>query len=221
MATAPKRDRRRPGAVARDTAKRTREAPAGSKQHRFSEEERAAAVALFAEVGATEAARQTGASARTVLRWAADAGVSSPEERRAQTEQARLEVERRRNEAHAQLAPMLTHVAQQAIAAQLELVTVVADIARSARENDGNVDARLLARLSALTAAVGELTPRSLVAMGTRAIHDLQLLTGGDTERGTAGEVRVFFAQLGADPDGEEPSIVDLEPLRLVEGGAS
>lgn len=219
MTAKPKTAARRPGGVARDTAKRTREAP-GSKQHRFTEAERAAAVALFAEVGATEAARQTGASARTVLRWAADAGVSSPEERRAQTEQARLEVERRRLEAHAQLAPMLTHVAQQAIAAQLELVTVVAEIARAARENDGNVDARLMARLSALQAAVGELSPRSLVAMGTRAIHDLQLLTGGDTERGAAGEVRVFFAQLGPDPDGEEPVIVDLEPLRLVEGGA-
>jgi transposase-like protein len=183
----------------------------------YTAEEKARAVKLFAEVGATAAARELGppCTDRTVLRWAKAAGVSSPEERRRQTAEARAEVERKQAEAHATLAPALTRIAALSLGAQLELLDVVSAVLRQAREG-GVVGADLTARLSAVQMTVGQLNPRALVALSTRAIHDLQLLTGGDTERST-GEIRVYLAQLAAGGDEEgEPTVVD---LTLVQGG--
>lgn len=178
----------------------------------WSEQDRARAVELYAEVGATRAAAEVGCGVRSVIRWANAAGVISPEERAARTKAARAEVDRRAAEAHATLIPTLTHIASLSLAGQLELVQLVADVLRQAREG-GNVDASTMARLSAVQSVVGELTPRTLVAMSTRAIHDLQLLTGGDTER-SAAEVKVFLAKLDAeDVDAVGATIIDLVPV--------
>jgi transposase-like protein len=185
---------------------------AGARRPSYTDADRARAVELFAEHGATAAAAEVGCGVRTVIRWAQAAGVISPEERAARTRAARAEVDRRAAEAHATLVPTLTHIASLSLAGQLELVQLVADVLRQAREG-GGVDAATMARLSAVTSVVGELTPRTLVAMSTRAIHDLQLLTGGDTER-SAAEVRVFLAKLDAeDVDSGGAQIIDLAPV--------
>lgn len=179
---------------------------------RFTDADRKRAVELFATHGPTVAAAEVGATPRSVQRWALAAGVASPEERRRKTAEARAEIERRQAEAHATLAPTLTHIASLSLAAQLEVAQLVTDVLRQAR--GGSVSAELMARVSAVQAVVGTLTPRTLVAFSTRAIHDLQLLTGGDTER-TSGEVRVFLAKLAnADEPGGDPVIVDLAVVR-------
>jgi transposase-like protein len=176
---------------------------------RFTDEDRDRAVELYAEVGATAAAAEIGCSTRTVIRWANAAGVISPDERSRRTAAARAEVERRAAEAHATLVPTLTHIASLSLAAQLEVVQLVAQVLEQARST-GSVSSELLAGVSAVQSVVGELSPRTLVAMSTRAIHDLQLLTGGDTER-AGGEVKVFLAKLdeeAADDGGAR--IIDL-----------
>jgi transposase-like protein len=182
---------------------------------RFTEVDRDRAVELYAEVGATAAAAEIGCSTRTVIRWANAAGVISPEERSRRTAAARAEVERRAAEAHATLVPTLTHIAALSLSSQLEIVQLAAEVLKQAREG-GAISATLTARVSAVQSVVGELNPRTLVAMSTRAIHDLQLLTGGDTER-AGGEVKVFLAKLDEDAaDDGGARIIDLE---LVETG--
>lgn len=172
---------------------------------------KARALDVWAIDGTTAAAKLADVTPRTVNRWAKAAGLTPPEERAAQTAAAQAEVARRQAIAYANLLPELTHIAERSLAAQLELSSLAAEVLAVTREG-AEIPVKLAGRLRAAAALVEALPARVLVAMSTRAIHDLQLLTGGDTER-ASGEVRVFLAKLD---DTAPPLIIDVSPVVAV-----
>ena len=121
----------------------------------YSDEQKAEALALYAEVGAAEAARRTGIKRGTLVSWASRAGVATDAAAnlRAATEVA---IERRRYvaaEFRSQMLDSLAEIATKAAAAELD-------------------------RIAGSKASLHE-----IVGARTRAIHDLQLLSGDATSR--------------------------------------
>lgn len=121
----------------------------------FTEAEKAEALALYAEVGKAEAARRTGISAGTIGAWASRAGVATVA---ADVTRAATDVSAARR----------TYVAEEFRTQMVEALARVAVFAA----------AKELERL-----AGGKASLHEIVGARTRAIHDLQLLTGAATGR--------------------------------------
>lgn len=121
----------------------------------FTEAEKAEALALYAEVGKAEAARRTGISAGTIGAWASRTGVATDAAAniRAATEVAAAKRTYDAQEFRTQMVGRLAEVAQLAAAKELERL------------------------------ADGKASLHEIVGARTRAIHDLQLLTGAATGR--------------------------------------
>lgn len=127
-----------------------------SRPPRWSDEQRAEALALREDVGLSEAARRCGIPAGTIASWASRGGHNpSPAANRAATEAAVAKRKRTLEERRAVLVEKLGELAEMGV-----------DWAASALEK-----------------GTAELTMRDAVGLFTRAIHDLQLLSGGATSR--------------------------------------
>lgn len=122
--------------------------------------ERAEALAVYAEVGLAEAHRSTGIPKPTLHRWAVAAGLDT-------SEVVERSVERNRVAAQASAAAR-TYEAE---AFRTEMVTQLAEVARKAVAKELEVLAQESPSLD------------KIVGARTRAIHDLQLLTGAATGR--------------------------------------
>lgn len=121
----------------------------------YTDAEKAEALALYAEVGAAEAARQTGINRGTIVSWASRNGVAAdatPNLLKA-TEVAAARRTFVATEFRARMVETLAKVAEKAAAVELE-------------------------RLAGSKATLHE-----VVGARTRAIHDLQLLAGEPTDR--------------------------------------
>lgn len=121
----------------------------------FTDAEKAHALELYAEHGKAEAARMTGISAGTIGAWASRAGVATgaAENLRAATAVATARRTFVAEEFRARMVETLAQVAERAAAKELE-------------------------RLAGSKASLHE-----IVGARTRAIHDLQLLSGDPTTR--------------------------------------
>lgn len=128
----------------------------------YTDEQKAEALEAYKEHGPAEAGRRTGISPKTIASWAKRANVKmdAPLERmRAATEAASTKRE------------------FEAADFNLRMQLALADIAETAAAKE----------LSILTQ--GEPTLEKVVGARTRAIHDLQLLTGAATSRNENREV--------------------------------
>lgn len=173
-------------------------------------EVRTRAVAHAVDNGLAAAHRETGVPKSTIARWLdADGAVVRSEVAARSTSKAR--------EAAAASAARRATLRAEALEQIVDKLSVAANRA-------------LDATLAALAGGVPEgqsqrhpalalCQPRELVAIWTRAVHDLQLLTGEDTERGAApvgpGIVQVFLAQIP--DDGDVPVIIDVTPEASIE----
>lgn len=186
----------------------------------YDDAEKARALELYATVGLGDAHHETGIPKPTISRWARAAGVDSAEAAaaaRAQTEAAtraaQAELARRVAEGRAQLVPKLVATANLALDSTLAILEAQRAVEKAAAENqNGLVGSDIMSRRS----LVNDGPPlRAIVGAATRAIHDLQLLTGEETERGAAGNVTVVFAAPPPSTSKTPPTIVDLEPIAL------
>lgn len=130
---------------------------------------RAEAVRLVAETGLAEATRRTGLARSSISRWAKAAGVDGVGVSIARNREAVLVAAERRRR-------VLADHDERAVT----LLTAIRDLALQKTVQhikDGAMDTR------------------SLIGAWTRATHDLQLLTGKETERGGQVDVNVRVEQ--------------------------
>lgn len=124
----------------------------------YTPEQKADALAVYARDGLAEAHRATGIPKPTLHRWALAAGIETAEITERSTE---------RNRAAAQAsAAVRTYDAE---VFRTEMVAKLAEVARKAAAKELELIAK------------GDL--RAVVGSRTRAIHDLQLLSGDPTAR--------------------------------------
>lgn len=124
------------------------------------------AIALYAEVGAAEAARQLDIPSGTIKAWAHRNG-AQPLHRSKNSEAVRAAVERRQRtaeERRTRLVELLGELAELGVERSLDLV------------NEADL--------------------RDAVGAWTRAIHDLQLLAGGPTSRTETRTIDAIDAEL-------------------------
>lgn len=197
--------------------------PPPAKRPTYDDAQRARALELYGAEGLAAAHRELGIPKPTIVRWARTAGVTSAEQAaadRARTEAAtraaQLELARRVAEGRAALVPKLVAVANAALDSTVAILEAQRAVEKDAAANEGGL---VKSALTSRRAVINDGPPlRAIVGAGTRAIHDLQLLTGEETERGPSGQVTVVFA---TPPPGDEPAprIIDLEPdVRAVTG---
>lgn len=179
-------------------------------RRRYSKAEREQALALLAELGLAAAHRQTGVPKPTLARWSADAGVTkhSDTERNArQTEAARAARARTVEETRAELVELLSAVAVTGAQLELTLLDPSHALARErfpyiVDEDTGEAHPMLAARLD------------QIVGARTRAIHDLNLLTGKATSN-AAVVVRLEVPR--PDPRAADAGAVDEADVGLPE----
>lgn len=125
---------------------------------RYTDEQKAEALALYAEHGAAEAARRTGITGHSIRSWARRKGITS-QVIHANARATRAAVVRRQRNAEERKVALVAKLGE---LAELGLDTTLAaiDIAKP-----------------------GDLDLRAVIGAWTRAIHDLQLLSGGATAR--------------------------------------
>lgn len=121
----------------------------------YTDAQKAEALDLYESLGAAEAQRRTGINAGTIRSWASRAGVATAaaETTRAATEVSTAQRIHRAEEFRTQMVATLAEVARTAAAKELALLQS------------------------------GKATLHEVVGARTRAIHDLQLLTGAATGR--------------------------------------
>lgn len=178
---------------------------------------RAQALELYSTRGLADAHHELGIPKPTILRWARAAGVDSAEiaaaaqaRTEAATKAARLELDRRVAEGRAALVPKLVAVANAALDSSSQILAAQRAVEEAAaRSADGIVSGVLISR----RAVVNDGPPlRAIIGAATRAIHDLQLLTGEETERSATGQVTVVFATPPAPSSTPTPRVIDLPP---------
>lgn len=126
----------------------------------WTAEERAHALDTYQEHGLSAASAMTGVPKPTLHRWATQAGIDTDANTKRSTE---------RNRAAAQVAAsQRQYVAEEF---RTQMVAQLAEVARRATAKE----LALIAR--------GDVTLRDVVGARTRAIHDLQLLSGAATGR--------------------------------------
>lgn len=178
---------------------------------------RSRALELYGSEGLAAAHRELGIPKPTIVRWARAAGISSAEQAaadRARTEAAtraaQQELAVQIAKGRAALVPKLVHVANAAldsVGARLEAQRAVE---KATLDNEyGLVSGGLMAKRDAMEAGA---PLRAVIGAATRAIHDLQLLTGEETERGTTGQVTVVFAAAPSEAGRPAPKVIDLAP---------
>lgn len=148
----------------------------------YTDEQRAEAVALYQQVGATEAANRLGIKAGTIKAWASQRGVTTVG---AEVTKAATEMSKARR----------AYVAEEFRTQMVESLAVIATEA---------VEAELAAIRS------GEASLEKIVGARTRAIHDLRLLEDLPTSRvgftperqALVDEAREKARHLAAVPDG-------------------
>lgn len=128
----------------------------------WSPEQKAEALALYVDHGAAEAARRTGIPEGTIKAWAHRTGAKPLREAK-NSEAVRCSIERRKRTLE-------------------ERRTVLVEKLGELAELGVDWSARALERGD-------ELSVRDAVGVFTRAIHDLQLLSGGATARGEHREL--------------------------------
>jgi transposase-like protein len=188
-------------------------APVSPFHRRYSDADKARALELYRSAGLPAAARSVGADKRTVLRWAKAAGASpavSTEQAAAQTAAANAERHRIIAESREDQTRALAVTARAMANLETRIAELMLRAVAESRTDRGMSDTtkHQLEALKLLTDA----RLNRIVGMRTRAVHDLQLLTGEETERGGAtASVQVLFTVPPAEP-GDQPKIIDLTP---------
>jgi transposase-like protein len=211
---------RRSPAAPRGAAKQTRARPTApapaarrSPAYRYSDADKAKAVDVFRRDGLPAAAAAVGADKKTITRWVRAAGVPAPDSAAAaaaQTAAANAERHRIIAESREEQARTLAVTSRALANLESRIAELMLKAVAESRTPQGVSDAtkRQLETLKLLT------DPRlnRIVGMRTRAVHDLQLLTGEETERGGAtASVQVLFATPPPNA-GDPPVIIDLTP---------
>lgn len=192
--------------------------PAKGKPAPYDAAARSRALELYGSQGLAAAHRELGIPKPTIVRWARAAGISSAEQAAADkartdaaTRAAQAELARRIAEGRAALVPKLVNVANMALDSTAAILEAQRAVERATAENEhGLVSSGLASRRDMVNAGP---PLRAIVGAATRAIHDLQLLTGEDTERGApTGQVTVVFATPPAVGSAPAPRVIDLAP---------
>jgi len=148
------------------------------RRRKYTAADREAGLAALTELGLAEASRRLDIPKPTLTRWAVDAGVrsehSEAETNRRRTEAARAARSRTLEETRAELTELLSAVALTGARLELTLLDPAHDLARDrlpfvVDEDTGEAHPLIAARLD------------QIVGARTRAIHDLNLLTGQAT----------------------------------------
>jgi transposase-like protein len=214
--------------AARSTPKRARPAPVKrTPSGNYLKADRIRAVELVASAGIAEAHRLTEVPKATLSRWAKAAGVDVGEQARARTTAATAAVEAKVAEVKLTTVARLERVLEQQLRVEEELGNLELAGIAAARTGDlvlehsiagtrlvlepTGPDAELVARARIAL----ELSPkRDAVGARTRAVHDLNLLKGEATERGTI-LVRFGIPRPAGDVDA---GVVDEADLALEAG---
>lgn len=186
-------------------------------QRRYDDATVTRALELYQTDGLALAARALGIPKPTITRWARAAGVDSAEVTKRNAEQTAAAAEAARiasalyvAQSKARLAYDAARIATAAGEVELELLDATRAVLSAARTaKDGKPPAELLARLEA---AMSGPSLSKVVGSRTRAIHDLQLLTGDDTERAPVsdGGVTLVFATPAPRAAADGPTVIEL-----------